>query len=64
MENRTVKTLANEIYDALLDMDFLDYDDDEAKESDLENLINDLELLDRIGSGALLYAIQVLSEDR
>lgn len=55
-----MNTLANEIYNNLLDMDCADYK--ETQEQDMENLISDLELLKKQGNGALLNAIQMLIE--
>lgn len=56
-----MQELANGIYNNLLDMDFMDYN--EANEKDLENLLNDLELLGKMGNGSLLNAIKMLVED-
>ena len=56
-----MKALANDICNALLDMDFMDYD--EANERDLENLLNDLELLKKLGNGTLLNAIKMIVEN-
>ena len=56
-----MKALANEIYNTLLDMDFMDYD--EANEKELEDLTKDLELLEAMGNGALLNAIKMLVEN-
>lgn len=56
-----MNTLANEIYNNLLDMDCADHK--ETQEQDMENLLNDLELLKKTGSGALLNAIQMLVEN-
>ena len=56
-----MKALANELYNSLLDMDFMDYE--EANEMDLENLTDDLELLYKMGNGALLNAIQMLLKE-
>jgi hypothetical protein len=61
MELIQMKTLANEIHNALLDMDFLDYE--ETNEMDLKNLENDLKLLKKMGNGILLNAIQMLLEN-
>ena len=55
-----MNTLANEVYNSLLDIDNTDYK--ETQEQDLENLTNDLELLEKVGSGALLNAIKMLVE--
>lgn len=55
-----MKALVNEIYNSLLDMDFIDYED--TMESDMENLLHDLELLKEQGNGALLNAIKMLVE--
>ena len=56
-----MKALANEIYNNLLDMDFMDYE--ESNEMDLENLLADLELLNENGNGTLLNAIKMLVEN-
>lgn len=56
-----MKALANEIYDNLLDMDFMDYN--EASETEMASLMADLELLEKMGNGALLNAIQMLMEN-
>ena len=56
-----MKALANEIYNNLLDMDFMD--NEETKERDLEDLLNDLELLRNLGNGSLLNAIKMLVEN-
>ena len=55
-----MKTLANEICNSLLDMDFTDYA--EVNEMETENLLNDLELLKELGNGTLLNAIKMLVE--
>ena len=52
--------LANYIYDSLLDMDFMDYED--LKEKDLKSLMEDLVLLEKHGNGALLNALQTIVE--
>ena len=56
-----MKALANEIYNNTLDMDFADYED--TMEKDLKALLEDLELLEEQGNGALLNAIKMLVED-
>lgn len=56
-----MKALANELYNILSDMDNADYN--EVFEMDMENLLNDLELLNKQGSGALLNAIQMMMEE-
>lgn len=53
--------LVEAIYNNLMDMDFRDYD--ESKEADMENLLNDLELLEQHGNGALLNAIKMMVEE-
>ena len=55
------KNFAEKIYNALLDMDFLDYTTTEAE--DIESLIDDLELLQKHGNGALMYALEMLIEE-
>jgi hypothetical protein len=55
-----MKNLANEIFNTLQDLDFLDYA--ETNEKDLKDLTNDLELLKKSGNGALLNAIKNLIE--
>lgn len=56
-----MKTLANEIYNNLFDMDFADYD--ETQTEDFKNLLEDLELLKNQGNGTLLNAIKMLVEN-
>lgn len=56
-----MKELVNGIYNTLLDMDFMDYE--ETNETDLENLKEDLELLQESGNGILLNVIQMLVEN-
>lgn len=53
-----MKKLANEIYNKLLDMDYMDYQ--ETIEKDSEDLLEDLELLNQNGNGALLNAIKMM----
>ena len=55
-----MKALADKIYNSLLDMDFMDYA--ETEETDLKNLEEDLELLQKQGNGTLLEAIKMLLE--
>ena len=55
-----MKALVNELYNNLLDMDFMDYN--ELNEMDLENLLADLKLLNENGNGTLLNAIKMLVE--
>lgn len=57
-----MKALANEIFDIMLDMDFADYADNQNVE--LENLLSDLELLNKQGNGTLLNAIKMLLENQ
>lgn len=56
-----MKVLANEIYEKVLDMDFMDYE--ENREENLNLLMEDLELLEKQGNGTLLEAIKMLVED-
>lgn len=56
-----MKELVNAIYENLLDLDFMDYAD--ATEKDLNNLLQDLELLEKQGNGSLLNAIKTLVEN-
>ena len=56
-----MKALAEEIFNSLLDMDFIDYA--ELTEKDFDNLLSDLELLKHSGNGALLNAIKMLMEN-
>lgn len=56
-----MEKLANTIYNNLLDMDYMDYQ--EITEKDLNNLLQDLELLEKQGNGALLSAIKMLMEE-
>ena len=55
-----MKTLANEVYNKLLDMDFADYE--ETQTEDLKALKEDLKLLQKQGNGALFNAIKMLVE--
>lgn len=55
-----MESLANEIFNTLFDMDFMDYA--ETNEVEAENLLNDLELLGELGNGTLLNAIKMLVE--
>ena len=55
-----MKTLANEICNTLLDMDYADYEETQAEE--LQRLVEDLELLEKDGNGTLLAIIQMLVE--
>jgi len=57
-----MKELAKEIYNELSDMDFMDYA--ESKESDMRNLMDDLNLLSEQGNGSLLNAIGMLLEKK
>lgn len=54
----TMKTLVNDLYTALQDMDYMDYAD--TLEDDLKALEDDLELLQKQGNGALLNALKML----
>ena len=56
-----MKALANEIYNNLLDMDFLDYEELQVEE--LQALLEDLELLKNHGNGTLLNVIKMLVEN-
>ena len=53
--------LVEKIYNNLMDMDFRDYE--ETKEADMKNLLDDLELLEQHGNGALLNAIKMMMEE-
>lgn len=55
-----MKALVNEIYDTLLDMDYADYEEAQAEE--LQDLVEDLELLEKQGNGTLLAVIKMLVE--
>lgn len=55
-----MKELANDICNALLDMDFMDYA--EVNEMETEDLLKDLELLGKLGNGALLNVVKMLVE--
>ena len=57
-----MKALANELYNILFDMDNADYT--EEQEQDLENLLSDLELLNKQGNGTLLNVIQMMMEEQ
>lgn len=63
MANNNPNTLhlAEQIYNALQDMDYPDYA--ETAEKDFKCLVNDLKLLHEHGNGALLYAIEMLIEN-
>ena len=56
-----MENLANAIYEKLTDMDFMDYID--TMENDLENLLLDIQLLEKQGNGILLQAIKMLVEE-
>lgn len=56
-----MKALANEIYNKLADMDFMDYQ--ETQEEEFKALLEDLELLENQGNGTLLNAIKMLLEE-
>jgi hypothetical protein len=56
-----MENLANEIYEELLDMDFMDCID--TVENDVKNLLKDLQLLEKQGNGSLLSAIKMLVEE-
>lgn len=56
-----MKTLANEIYNNLLDMDCADYEEMQTEE--LKALLEDLELLEEHGNGTLLNVVKMLVED-
>lgn len=56
-----MEKLANTIYNNLLDMDYIDYN--ETTEKDLNNLLQDLELLKNQGNGSLLNAIKMLVDE-
>ena len=56
-----MEKLAQAIHDTLLDMDYMDYADTMTK--DTENLLLDLELLEKQGNGTLLNAIKMLVEN-
>lgn len=60
MADTKILTIAEQIYNALQDMDYLDYA--ETAEEDFKCLVNDLKLLQEHGNGALLYAIEMLTE--
>ena len=53
-----MKKLAMEIMEEFIDMDFMDYED--TIENDMENLVNDLEILEKYGNGSLVNAIKQL----
>ena len=53
-----MKKLAMEIMENLIDMDFMDYE--ETIENDMENLVKDLEILEKYGNGSLVNAIKML----
>ena len=60
MADTEILTIAEQIYNALQDMDYLDYA--ENAEEDFRCLVSDLALLHEHGNGALLYAIEMLTE--
>lgn len=53
-----MKKLAMEIMEEFIDMDFMDYED--TIENDMENLVKDLEILEKYGNGSLVNAIKQL----
>ena len=53
-----MKKLAMEIMEEFIDMDFMDYED--TIENDMENLVKDLENLEKYGNGSLVNAIKQL----
>ena len=55
-----MESIVNKIFDNLLDMDFMDYE--ETKTEDLKALMDDLILLEKQGNGALLNALQMIME--
>lgn len=57
-ELEKMKKLAMEIMEEFVDMDFMDYED--TIEDDMENLVNDLEILEKYGNGSLVNAIKQL----
>lgn len=57
----TEYSFAEKIYNILMDMDYLDYTSTE--EEDIQSLIEDLELLQKHGNGALMYALEMLTEN-
>ena len=57
-ELEKMKKLAMEIMEEFIDMDFMDYED--TIENDMENLIKDLEILEKYGNGSLVNAIKQL----
>lgn len=56
-----MENLVNKIFDSLVDMDFMDYE--ELKDNDLKALMDDLILLEKQGNGALLNALRMLVEE-
>lgn len=56
-----MENLADKIYNKLLDMDFLDYE--ETREEEQQSLMEDLKLLKTQGNGTLLNVIEMLMED-
>lgn len=57
----TMENLVNAITEKLSDMDFMDYVD--TMDDDMENLLKDLQLLEKQGNGTLLNAIKMLVEE-
>ena len=55
-----MESLANEIYNCNVDMDYADYE--ETREDDVRKLTEDLRLLKEQGNGTLLIAIKMLLE--
>lgn len=53
-----LEKLAREIYHRAIDMDYLDYED--TRESDIQDIARDLELLEKLGNGALLNGIEMI----
>ena len=56
-----MENLVSAIVEKLSDMDFMDYA--ELREKEMENLLQDLQLLEKQGNGSLLNAIKMLVEE-
>lgn len=54
-----LEKMAREIYRKAIDMDYLD-DDECMKESDVQDIVRDLEILEKMGNGALLNGIEMI----
>ena len=56
-----MRAIVKALYDNMKDLDFMDYADE--LEKDIDNLLQDLELLEKQGNGSLLNAIKTIVEE-